>query len=123
MEKKKAKNNSRKEKKKVLEKKISQSEFEKKVLELQKQGLTSERIGEGLRREGIYPKSYGKKISKILKEKKLYENPDLKNTEEKLKKIREHLEKNKKDKRALREGTRIAAKVRKLKQYLKMPTR
>ena len=43
-------------------KKLSQAEFEKKVLELENKGLTSEKIGEELRKQGIHPKGYGKKI-------------------------------------------------------------
>ena len=49
-------------------KKLSDKDFEKKVIELAKKGLTSEKIGETLRKENIHPKEYKKKISKILKE-------------------------------------------------------
>ena len=80
-------------------------------------GLTSEKIGEELRRNGIHPKEYDKKISKILKDK--YVSPDLKNTEKKLEKIEEHLKKNKQDKRAKRERSRIFSQIRKIKKYLK----
>jgi len=62
-------NNSVKSEEKKTSKKISQSEFEKKVLELAKKDVTSEKIGEILRKEGIHPKNYSKKISVILKEK------------------------------------------------------
>ncbi len=102
-------------------KKLSQTEFEKKVVELAKSGLTSEKIGEKLRREGIHPKEYSKKISKILKEINLYTNPDLKNTETKLERIKKHLEKNKQDKRAKREKDRVFSQRRKLRKYLKLP--
>jgi ribosomal protein S15P/S13E len=98
--------------------KLSQEEFEKKVLALAKKGLTSEKIGETLRKENIHPKEYNKKISKILGEK--YVNPDLKNIEEKLEKIKKHYEKNKQDKRAMREKDRIFAQLRKLKKYFKI---
>ena len=96
-------------------KKITQQEFEKKVLELEKTGLTSEKIGEKLRQQGIHSKEYDKKISKILKEK--YVNPDLKNVKEKLERIKKHFEKNKKDKRAMREKDRVFAQNRKLTKY------
>lgn len=99
-------------------KKISQTEFEKKVLELAKKGLTSEKIGEELRQQNIHPKDYSKKISKILGDK--YINPDIKNVEEKLERIKKHYEKNKQDKRAMREKDRIFAKLRKLKKYFKI---
>jgi hypothetical protein len=46
-------------------KKVSQAEFEKKVKELAEKGLTSEKIGEELRRQNIHPKEYNKKISHI----------------------------------------------------------
>lgn len=105
---------------KTERKKLSQAEFEKKVIELADKGLTSEKIGERLRQEGIHPKEYEKKISKILKEKGKYINPDLRSTEEKLERIRTYSEKNKQDKRAMREKERIAARLRKLKNYFKI---
>jgi ribosomal protein S15P/S13E len=98
-------------------KKITLEEYEKKVIDLANKGLTSEKIGEELKRNGIHPKEYNKKISKILKEK--YVNPDLKNTEKKLEKIEEHLKKNKQDKKAKRERSRVFSQVRKIKKYLK----
>ena len=110
-------------KKETSSKRISESEYKEKVVNLAKGGLTSEKIGEALRKEGVHPQEFGKKISKILKDENLYLNPDLKNIEKKLVKISTHYEKNKKDRRVMREMTRIAAKVRKTKQYLKIPTR
>lgn len=101
-------------------KKLSQLEFEKKVLELSGKN-TSEKIGEELRRQGIHPKEYSKKISKILGEK--YINPDLKNVEAKLGRVKRHYEKNKQDKRAMREKDRIFAQLRKLKKYFKIETK
>ncbi len=106
--------------KKKESRKISNIEYEKKVIEFSKKGFKSEKIGEQLRQEGIHPREYGKKISKILKEKDIYVNPDLVNIEEKLKKVVEHYKKNKQDKRAKREKDRIYAKLRKLKKYLKI---
>ena len=100
------------------ESKLSSAEFEKRVLELAKEGLTAEKIGERLKREKIHSKEYDKKISQILKEKNLYVNPDLKNTDEKLEKIKKHIEKNKQDKRAMREKDRIFSQIRGIKKYL-----
>jgi len=97
--------------------KPTQKDFEKKVLELAGKGLTSEKIGEQLRQQGIHPKEYNKKISKILKENDKYVNPDLKNMETKLNNIKEHSEKNRQDKRAIKEKERIYGKFRKLQQY------
>lgn len=101
-------------------KKLSLAEYEKKILDFAKKGITAEKIGEKLRQEGIHTKEYNKKISKVLKEKGEYINPDLKNIGEKLEKIRKHYEKNKQDKRSMRERDRIAAKLRKTKKYHKI---
>jgi ribosomal protein S15P/S13E len=100
-------------------KKLTQAEYEKKVIELAGKNLTSEKIGEELKQQGIHPKEYNSKISKILKEKGVYEDPDLKNVEVKLERIKTHYAKNKQDKRAMREKDRIFAQLRKLKKYFK----
>ncbi len=122
MQKKSKPKKSEKDSGKILKtKKLSQLEFEKKVLELSGKGITSEKIGEELRRQGIHPKEYSKKISKILGEK--YINPDLKNVEAKLERVKKHYEKNKQDKRAMREKDRIFAQLRKLKKYFKIETK
>lgn len=102
-------------------KKLSQLEFEKKILDLSEKGLTSEKIGEELRKQNIHPKEFSKKISKILEDK--YINPDLKNVEAKLERVKKHYEKNKQDKRAMREKDRIFAQLRKLKKYFKIETK
>lgn len=97
--------------------KVSEKEFEEKVIELAKKGFTSEKIGEELRSQGIHSKDYSKKISQILKEKDLYVNPDLKNVEDKLERVKKHYAINKQDKRAKREKDRIFAQLRKVKRY------
>jgi len=107
--------------KKKESKKLSLLEFEKRVVELADKGLTAEKIGELLRKEGIHPKDFDKKISKILKEKNKYVDPDLKNVGIKLERIKTHFEKNKQDKRALREKDRVFSQLRKLKIYNKIP--
>lgn len=99
-------------------KKLTKEEYEKKVIELADKGLTSEKIGEELKKHGIYSMEYNKKISKILGKK--YINPDLKNTEEKLRKIEKHIEKNKQDKKAKRERSRVFSQIRKIKKYNKI---
>jgi len=103
--------------KKSKEKKITQTEFEKKIIELAEKNLTAEKIGEELKRQEIHSKDFSKKISQILKEKNLYKSPDLKNVEDKLEKIRKHYDKNKQDKRAMRERERVFSMLRKLKKY------
>jgi len=100
--------------------KLSEAEFEKKVLELAEKGLTSEKIGQALRDEGIHPKEHNAKISKILKKHKKYVNPDLKNIEEKLEAIKKHYAKNHQDKRAMREKDRVFAQLRILKRSHKV---
>ena len=99
--------------------KLSESEFEKKVIELAKSGLTSEKIGEALRQQSIHTQEHNQKISEILKKNNLYVNSDLKNVETKLERVKKHYEKNKQDKRAKREKDRIFSQVRKIKRYLK----
>ncbi len=98
-------------------KKITQKEFENMVVDLAKTGLTSEKIGEKLKKQNIHSQEYDKKISKILKENNLFFSPDLKNVEEKFKKVKEHSEKNKQDKRALNEKSRLFSQIRKIKKY------
>jgi ribosomal protein S15P/S13E len=105
------------EEEKKKKKMLTEKEFEKRVVELAESGLTSEKIGELLRKEGIHPSEYPKKISKILKENGKYVNPDLKNIEEKVEKIKNHFEKNKQDKKAARDRDRIYSKLRKLRNY------
>lgn len=105
------------DKNKEKSKKLIQKEFEEKVLELAEKGVTSEKIGEELRKQSIHPKEYKKKISQILGDK--YIIPDIKNIEAKLEKVRKHFEKNKKDRRAMRERERIAAQLRRAKKYFK----
>jgi len=95
--------------------KPSQEEFEKKVLELAEKGLTSEKIGEALRKEGIHPAEFNNKISKILGGK--YINPDIENIQKKLEKIEKHFAKNKKDRRAMRDKERTSAKLQRTKKY------
>ncbi len=104
----------------MTEKKITEKEYETKVLELSEQGLTSEKIGEKLKKEGIHSKEQSKKISQILKEKGSYVNPDLKNIEKKLSRVQAHFEKNKHDQRAKREKDRIFSQLRKTKIYNKV---
>ena len=106
-------------KEKKESKKLSQEDYEKQVLELAGKGLTAEKIGENLRREGIHSKEYTKTISKILKEKKVYINPDLKNISEKLERSKKHCGKNKQDKRAKREIVRYVSKNKILDKYNK----
>lgn len=107
--------------KKIASQRVSESEFDKKVLELAEQGLTSEKIGESLRKLGIHPKEHNKRISKILKGSGNYINPDLKNIEAKLEKVKKHFEKNRQDRKSMREKERIFSHLRKTKEYFETP--
>lgn len=98
--------------------KLSQEEYESKVLELAEKGMSSEKIGDTLKKQGIHSKNYHKKISKIMGSK--YTSPDLLNTGKKLEKIKKHYEKNPQDKRAMREKDRVFSQIRKLRKYLKI---
>jgi len=93
----------KKSEKTVKLKKLAEKEFEEKVLELADKGLTTEKIGEELRQQGIHSKEYSRKISKILKEKDKYVNPDIKNVEAKLERIKKHYEKNKQEQEWIRQ--------------------
>ena len=88
-------------------------------MELSKKGLTSEKIGEALRKMGIHPGKYGK-ISRILKEKGVYHISEVKNIEQKLANLTNHKEKNIQDKRSMRERERIFSLLRKQKRYHKL---
>lgn len=108
------------EKKLPTKKKISQAEFEKLIIKLADEGLTSEKIGEKLRKDDIHTKNFSKTVSIILKDAGKYVNPDLKNLEEKLERLKSHYETNKKDKRAMRDKDRVFSELRQMKKYFKI---
>lgn len=110
-----------KETKEEKKQKLSEQEYEQKVITYAEQGLTAEKIGTKLKHENIHPPEYKKKIGQMLKEHKKYTQPDLKNVEEKLVCIRTHAEKNKQDRRAQRELARVQSQVRTLKTYHNIP--
>ena len=102
--------------KKLKAQKISVNEFEAQVIGLAEKGMTSEKIGEALRQQGIHPKEHGK-ISRILKGKGLYHPPEIKNIKEKLDRVTAHKEKHIQDKRAMREHGRIFSLLKRQKKY------
>ncbi len=65
-------------------------------------------------------KKSGKENLKTVEEKKKHTNPDVANIEKKLERIKNHYEKNRQDKRAMREKERIASKLRRIKKYHKI---
>lgn len=111
------KQEKQKKAKKKTSKKMTQKEFEKEVIKMADSGMTCEKIGESLKKKGIHPKEYKKKISQILKKENKYTNPDLKNVEEKLNRLKSHYENNKQDKKAMREKDRVFSQLRKLKKH------
>ena len=112
-----AETEAKKPAKKEKPSKISESEYEKKVISLAEKGLTSEKIGEELKKQNIHSKEYSKKISVILKAKNLYVSPDSKNIQEKLNRITAHTQKNAQDKKAKREKDRVFSQLRKINKY------
>lgn len=105
------------EKKESVNKKLTAEEYEKKVIEFAKEGMTSEKIGEALRKEGIHPSEHSIKISKILRKHDLYSNPDLKNIQTKLDNLDKHFQNNKQDKKAKKDREKVYGNFRKLKGY------
>lgn len=95
--------------------KISEKEFESKVLELAKQGLTSEKIGLELKKEKLYAKGY-KKIGRILKENSNFKSPDIENLRKRVEKLQAHGKKHSQDKTYSRALSIKSMKLRKLKK-------
>jgi len=101
----------------MIKEKLSQEEFEKKVIDLAKQGTTSEKIGLILNKEhgtGKAKLTYNKRISQILRENNLYINPDKKNLTDQAEKLKKHLSKNRLDHPTRRILLIQEAKLRKL---------
>lgn len=115
------KTENKEEKEKPVWLKFDEKDIEAVVLKLAKQGHTSEKIGLILRDSYGIPTTriLGKKMSQILKENKLYKDSNLLNLEKKQQVIKQHLEKNKQDKKAKRAFTIISARIAKLKKYEK----
>ena len=102
--------------------KYNEAEIKEIVLKIAEKnpGLTTEKIGLILRDNYGIPttKIFGFKISDVLKEKNLYESPDLKNLTNKNAKIISHLLKNKQDKKTGRSLIITKAKLKKITEYL-----
>ncbi len=102
--------------------KYEKAEVEELVVKLAKEGYTSARIGIILRDQYGIPDVKaitGKSISRIMKEHKVYpEIPeDLLSLLKKAVRLREHLEKHKKDKHSKRGLELLESKIRKLGKY------
>ncbi len=105
------------EKKKSEKKKLSKEEVKKKILALAKKGLTSEKIGLELKKQKIYVKDYNLKIGRFLKENKLWKDPDIFNLQEKVKRLKKHVQENKQDTNVKPSQLKKEAKFLKLKKY------
>ena len=106
--------------KKPLWLKYTKEEIEKIILKLADKGLTAEKIGLALRDQYGIPKVklYGLKIKNVLEEK--FKEPSLINLEKKSQKIEGHVKKNKHDRKANRSLTITKAKIKRIKNYLKI---
>lgn len=82
--------------------------------------MTAEKIGLILRDNYGIPqtKIYNTKISNVLKKEGKYKHPDQENLKIKVKKLEEHLNKNKQDKRTERALIITKAKLKKIGDYL-----
>ncbi|MEM2932919.1 MAG: 30S ribosomal protein S15 [Candidatus Pacearchaeota archaeon] len=99
---------------------LSKEEVEKLILELYKQGNKPEIIGMILRDTYSVPnvkEICGKKIVKIIREKMPYFPSDLEALQEKIKKLRAHLEKNRHDYKSKRSLQILEARIRILNDY------
>lgn len=112
--------------KKILNKpvwlKYSESEVREIILKIAEKNpeITAEKIGLILRDTYGIPKTkiFGFKIGDVLKEKGLYQNPDLKNISEKVTKLKKHLSKHKGDKKTGRSLIKTEARHKLIKEYL-----
>ncbi len=96
--------------------KLSEKEIEAKVLELAKLKLTNEKIGLELKKQGIKPSDYKKRISQILKEANIQMSPDLENIKKSLDRLKKHSLIHKQDKTS---GRPLAIKTSKLRKLQK----
>ncbi|PIN89109.1 hypothetical protein COU60_04545 [Candidatus Pacearchaeota archaeon CG10_big_fil_rev_8_21_14_0_10_34_76] len=97
--------------------KMKPSDIEKKVIELAKQGISAEKIGLKLRDEHGIPKVklFNLKIKKILEKENLWQNPETKNVEKKLERLKKHSVKHIHDYPAKRSLVKNVPKLSKLK--------
>lgn len=99
------------------EKQTETKESEKIILDLRKEGLSSEEIGLILKnKHKISIRKEGTKIGKILKKHNLFEDPDIKNIMLKIEKIKKHLGKNRQDHHTKRALSINEARLKKLKK-------
>jgi ribosomal protein S15P/S13E len=102
--------------KEPIEKKI-ETDVEGKVIELAKKGLTPEKIGLELKKQGIFvKKATGQRISHLLKEKGIEMNADLLNLTRHVEKLKKHLSIHKHDFKSKRSLLIREANLNKIKK-------
>ena len=102
--------------------KYTEDEVKEIILKLAEKVLTSEKIGLALRDQYGIPKTkiYNIKIGQVLKEKNKFIEPALSNLQKRTERIEEHYKKNKQDKKAGRSLILVKAKLKIVKDYLKV---
>jgi small subunit ribosomal protein S15 len=104
------------------EDKKEKQDVEKIIIDLAKQGNTSEKIGLILKQKHNIKnvrKETGKRISEILREKDLYIDADIKNLKEKISQLEKHLSKNKHDYPTKRIFPIKSSQLRRFEKYRK----
>src|SRR3989338_3235767 len=113
--------NSKNAMKKQVWLKYTEEEVKEIILKIAEKdpSLTAEKIGLILRDNYGIPqtKIYGFKISQVLKQKKIYTNPDLKNLKSKVSTLLKHIYKNKQDKKTGRSFIITKAKLKIAEDY------
>jgi len=104
---------------KPKEEKLNEKEIESLILDLAKQGMTSEKIGLKLKEKGINAKSHSLKINKVLKKNNLFEDADIKNLALRVEKMKKHSARNRQDHNVKRALSIKEAKLKKLREYRK----
>lgn len=99
--------------------KYSEEEVKQIIVKLANKGITSEKIGLILRDQYGIPKAklYNLKISRVLGEKELFEEPTLKNLKAKVEKMKKHVSVHKHDQVGRRSETISKAKLKKIEEY------
>jgi ribosomal protein S15P/S13E len=77
--------------------KLTESEYEKKILELASKGMTSERIGLELKKEKVYSKDFKRRIGEVLQENNIRNEPDLDHLKAAVQTLEKHAKVHKQD--------------------------
>ena len=100
--------------------KLTEAELKNIIVELSKKNQPAQ-IGLILRDQYGIPTTrvvYGKKLSSFLKELNIPASADLQNVQKKFERIKEHLQKNKGDKKTKHKMQKAQGRLNKLKKYL-----